>query len=211
MNARDLAGETCIRLARAYQHAWAKNIPANVPWNWKTAEYFINIAKQKTKPRVGDGLIVFDSRKSSTHWKMGEGRAQVTMLDKGAITGGVSTGRDEAGKPWMLVRIHDWSSLGQEQVWRYDRALTSLACGDWRVFYQLPPLSVLGPVLGSRVPSVDVRLWFVMAGEKPTISLESSLVASPEVYAAVESAEELLRKFEKAGGFEKWHLAKVKP
>lgn len=207
---RDLHGEQAIRLGRAYQQRWAIQAPASIKWDWEQALYLLSVAKQKSKPRVVGESIVYDWRKSSTHWTLADGFGSVTMLDKGIVTGGVSTGRDEYKRPWIMVRIGNWHSLSDEQVWRYDRAITSLACGDWRCFYKLPPINVLSRILCPFVPDTEVRLWYVMAGDTPTMALDSSIVVSHEKQAIIDGAKHLLRKFEQAGGMEKWHLSIVK-
>lgn len=210
MSHRDLHGEQAIRLGRAYQQAWATSAPQSIKWDWEQAVYLLSVAKQKSKPRVVGDSIVYDWRKSSTHWTLADGHASVTMLDKRVVTGGVSTGRDEYQKPWLMVRIKDWQSLGEEQIWRYDRAITSLSCGDWRCFYKMPPLNVLTRILAPFVPATEIRLWYVMAGSTPTLALDSAIVVSHEHQAVVDGAKHLLRKFERAGGLEKWHLSIVK-
>lgn len=210
MSARDLHGEQAIRLGRAFQQAWATQAPQSIKWNWEQAAYLLSVCKQKSKPRIVGESIVYDWRKSSTHWVLADGYASVTMFDKRAVAGCVSTGRDEYQKPWLMVRIGNWRSLSSEQVWRYDRAITSLSCGDWRCFYKMPPLNVLSRILGPHVPETEVRLWYVMAGNTPTLSLDSAVVVQSEQQAAVDAAKDLLRKFERAGGFEKWHLTIVK-
>lgn len=206
---RDLHGEQAIRLGRAYQHAWVKDIPQSVRWDWETCCYMLSIAKSKMKPAVVGDSIVYSARKSSTHWTLGQGVAAITMLDKGIVTGGVTTGRDEDGRPWMRARISNWAGLSKEQLWRYDRALTALACGDWKPFYKMPPLNVLTPVLKPFVPETEVRLWYVMAGTTPTVCLDSAIVVSHEQQAIIDGAKHLLRKFEQAGGLERWHTARV--
>lgn len=211
MSHRDLHGEQAIRLGRAYQHAWATQAPQSIKWNWEQAVYLLSVAKQKSKPKVVGESIVYDWRKSSTHWTLADGFGSVTMFDKGVVTGGVSTGRDERGQPWIMASIGNWRSLGDEQLWRYDRAITSLSCGDWRCFYTLPPLNVLTPVLREFLPDFEVRLWFVMAGDTPTIELDQGRAQLPaDKLSTVDGAKQLLRRFERAGGFEKWHLTIVK-
>lgn len=209
MSALDLHGEQAIRLGRAYQQKWALDAPKSIRWDWEQACYLLSIARQKLKPRVEGDSIVYDSRKSSTHWTLANGVARVTMLDKGIITGGVSTGRDEHRSPWIMVRMQGWGSMSQDQIWRYDRAITSLSCGDWRCFYKLPPLNVLSDVLRP-LPDTEIRLWYVMAGSTPTLSLDSAIVLPREQQAVVDNASHLLRRFEQAGGLEKWHLTIVK-
>lgn len=211
MSYRDLHGEQAIRLGRAYQQAWAVQAPASVRWDWEQAVYLLSVAKQKGKPRVAGESIVYDSRKSNTHWTLADGSATVTMFDKGIVTGGVATGRDERGSPWLMVSVGNWRSLSDEQIWRYDRAITSLSCGDWRCFYKMPPLNVLSSVLRETLPDCEVRLWFVMAGDTPTIELDQGRAVLPaDKLSTVDGAKQLLRKFERAGGFEKWHLTIVK-
>lgn len=199
----DILGRMAIRLGRAYSHGWAKDIPKAAPWSWSMMTLYIGQSLSTRLPKVDQERSTVSYDHSSSHWTFSPGKVEVTFDDRkseGHI-GVVRLGYDHLNEPYLHVRIEDASAMTDSRAWRMDRAITSLSCGPWRPLYTLPPLAVLCTALKRYLPKCPMNLYY-RTGDVRIEAVGVPLGAEEaEACAAFERA---LRRYEAAGGFEKW-------
>lgn len=206
----DTLGRMAIRLGRAYSQSWAKEIPKSVPWTWDMAKYYMSISKSERVPEMDELKVEIVYDHSSTHWLLCQERVEVQFYDRKAqaYVGFVRLDVDALGSPVITVRVESPSVIADGQLWRFDKAVTSLSCGSWQQLYSLPPLSVLLAIVG-KGPSCPITLYYRVGTDGPTIDVAGAPVGEAQrvEYAAFDRA---VQRFKERGGCSKWERAVVK-
>ena len=171
---QDTIGRVAIRLGRAYQHPWARSITSSAVWDWQTCVEAIKASTSKNKPEVRDNSsVLWGHNGSSTTWELRPSRVALFFHDKGTATdnaGNIQLSEDSAGNPAIRIFLERWRGMSRQNLWRFDRAATSFSCDRWKVFYKMPPLTVIQEALDGDVPEVPVIVWFVVDSQgRPTM------------------------------------------
>ena len=205
----DTIGRMAIRLGRALDQSWAKGVPDKSVWNWATAIEAIDASKAQRKPVYDETSI--NSENGSTTWTFAPDILEVLFYDKGkdGWAGFVRADADDV-TPFIQVRLNHWRRMDPNNIWRVDRAITSLACARWQPLYSLTPLSVLTEVLRGKIPSCTVNLYYVISEGEPAIHFAGQW-ANEEQRAECAAFDKALQAFGKKGGFAKWSQMKISP
>ena len=209
---QDTIGRIAIRLGRAFQHPWTKSIDSSAVWDWETAKAAIESATSKNRPAIQNGCAVsWGHSGSSTTWELRPSRCALFFRDKGTLNdnaGNVQLSEDSAGNPAIRVFFERLAGMSPENLWRFDRAVTSFSCDRWRVFYKMPPVTLLQDVLGDDTPTVPCIFWYVVdSAGRPTMHV----VAKEEEHADdVRPAAQKLARLTSQGLIDNWHKMLVR-
>lgn len=164
----DTVGRLAIRLGRSYSQGWAKAIPSDARWDWRTAEAYVRGARTNRPPVVVGDAISFEHVDSSTSWRVAPDLVRVVSSDR---TDGVQSVVDASivdGAPVVTVDLQSFAGLKEAAIWRADRALTSVCGGPWQPLHRLTPLVVIARALPEYLPTEPARLTY--AGDRITSS-----------------------------------------
>lgn len=206
----DVLGRMAIRLGRAYNHSWAKEIPKSVPWSWDMCKYYVGLSSAR-RPFIDDARDTITYDHSNSHWLFSPERVEVTMKNRheSEFVGFVRLYTDALGRPVLHVRLENWAKLSDGQLWRVDRAVTSLSCGPWAKLYSLPPVAVLGKALAKHLPDFPVNLLYTLSGDEPVIEV-AGLHIGAEQREKFEAFDTAFKKFADVDGFRRWERIQVK-
>lgn len=163
MISQDIVGRITIRLCRALNHKWAKDLGRDEIWNWATAKRAIEGATSQRAPRVEGDAVVYDTFASSTQFRFSPREVRVTFFDRQQDSGPVGLVEaivDADLGPAIIVESSSLAALSEASVWRYDRALTSVSCGPWIDLYRLTPIGVILHALPEYIPAEPSRLVY---------------------------------------------------
>lgn len=203
---RDTMARMAIRLGRAYSQSWAKAITKDQRWDWETCKASIAASTAQRVPTLTEDPSIRHNH-SSTEWTFDDRRAQVEFYDRAAnaYIGIAACSIDAHGDPVLVVRVESPHRMVDGQIWRFDRAITSLSCDRWKPLYSLPPLSVIWSVLGAP-PSCPVTFYYRIGSTGPTIDIVGFPIgeAQRDAYAAFDRS---FQRFKEQGGMTKWERA----
>jgi hypothetical protein len=203
---RDTLARMAIRLGRAYSQSWAKAIGKDQRWDWETCKKAIESSPAQRVPMLTEDPSIRHNH-SSTEWVFDDRRAQVEFYDRlaRAYIGVAACNVDAFGEPVLVVRVESPQRMVDGQLWRFDKAITSLSCDKWKPLYSLPPLSVIWSVLGSP-PACPVTFYYRLSVTGPTIDLAGFPIgeAQRDAYATFDRA---FQRFKEQGGMTKWERA----
>jgi hypothetical protein len=201
---QDILARMAIRLGRAFNHSWAKDIPKSVPWSWDMASYYADISKAARKPVFDPKQVEITYDHSNSHWLFSQTKVEVEFYNRhhSEFQGFVRLGLDALGSHYVHARVEDWTGMTDAQVWRMDRAINSLSTGPWASLYSLPPLAVLTKVLPA--PKAPVNLYY-RTGSDGTATMDlSSVHVGEEERMAFVALDKAFTKFKAEGGLTRW-------
>lgn len=210
----DMVGRMAIRLGRAYNQGWAQSIERGTPWNWVTATEAIERSTSSRKPIVVEAENRIKNP-ANTYWDLSPTEARVVFLDKAKEKVGSVQLCEHDNSVSVHVVLDDWADLGDNQVWRIDRAINSLCCGRWQALYSFPPLNWLSMTFDELLPSYKIHLFYSV--RKSAVTGET--LASINMFDFAKSDEQrehfarfnaAMEKFLAKGGVEKWHKMALK-
>lgn len=206
----DILARMAIRLGRAFNHSWAKDIPKSVPWSWDMASYYADIAKASRKPVFDAKQVEITYDHSNSHWLLSQNKIEISFYNRkhSEYQGFVRLGLDALGSHFVHARVEDWSGMTEAQVWRMDRAINSLSTGHWASLYSLPPLAILTKILPS--PKAPVNLYYRTGSDNIPTMDASGLHVGEEEREAWYAFDEAFRKFKESGGLKRWDRIVVK-
>jgi hypothetical protein len=205
----DTLGRMAIRLGRAYNQAWAKDMAKSVPWNWDMAKYYVEICKSSRLPTLDESRVAITYDDSSTHWTLSQEKVEVNFFDRkrGAYVGHARCEVDALGAPVISVRVDHPRSMMQGGLWRVDKAVTSLSVERWQPLYSLPPIQVLFELLGAEaIPKCPITLFYRVGRDGPTIDIAGTPVDQEEreSFAVFDAA---FKRLKDRGVMSKWERA----
>ncbi|NBW09317.1 MAG: hypothetical protein EBR82_14960 [Caulobacteraceae bacterium] len=203
---RDTLARMAIRLGRAYSQSWAKAITKDQRWDWETCKNAIESSPAQRVPTLTEDPSIRHNH-SSTEWVFDDRRAQVEFYDRtaNAYIGVVKCSTNAFGEPVIVVRVESPHRMVDGQLWRFDKAITSLSCDKWKPLYSLPPLSVIWSVLGAP-PACPVTFYYMLSETGPTIDIAGFPIGADQrdAYVAFDRA---FQRFKEQGGMTRWERA----
>jgi hypothetical protein len=157
----DTAGRIAIRLGRAFSQKWAKAIPSDAKWNWETAQNYAQWVPSQRPVKVDGDTISFRHRNSSTSWEVSPTCVRVECVAKGDGLQALVEANIIDGIPLVIAILPSFGSMQPADIWRADRAITSVCAGPWQSLHRLTPLSVIAQALPEYVPSEPARLTYI--------------------------------------------------
>jgi hypothetical protein len=207
---KDTLGNVAIRLGRAFEQAWAADIPRKTPFDWRACYEAVITARASRKPHMDFEHGWFHHEPRGMRWNLTERAVSVVLRDKHDNDGEVRAVVNELGQPVMLVTIRCWEALTEAQVRRYDALTAAVACGPWEAFYRYPPPSVLGAALGSKgvLPCYPVTLVYAVVGDKPGLTM--ARVNEGECEKEFVVTLNTLASLVADGLLDKWHRMRIR-
>lgn len=157
----DTVGRIAIRLGRAFSQKWAKAIPSDAEWNWETAQNYARFVTSQRPPKVDGDMISFKHRSSSTSWRVSPACVAVECVAKGEGLQALVEAHIIDEMPIVIVILPNFAAMEPADIWRADRAITSVCAGPWQPLHRLTPLSVIAQTLPEYVPSEPTQLSYV--------------------------------------------------
>lgn len=207
---QDILARMAIRLGRAFNHTWAKEIPKTVPWSWDMGSYYADISKASRKPVFDPKQSEITYDHSNSHWLLSQHKVEIDFYNRrhSEFQGFVRLGLDAFGSRYVHARVEAWGNMSDAQVWRMDRAINSLSTGPWASLYSLPPLAVLTKVLPA--PKAPVNLYYRTKDDGSATMDLSSVHVGEDERSAFETLDAAFRKFKDQGGLTRWDRIAVK-
>ena len=118
----------------------------------------------RTRPfeRVKEGdTISFRHRSSSTAWEVSPTRVRVECIAKGDGLQALVEANIIDGMALVIAILPSFALMQPADIWRADRAITSVCAGPWQSLHRLTPLSVIAQALPEYVPSEPARLTYI--------------------------------------------------
>lgn len=202
----DTLARMAIRLGRAYSQLWAKSIAKGQSWDWDCAKHAIDTSTAQRLPDLDEKRCRITYDHGSSHWMLTQERVQIDFWDRNAqgYIGHVTCQVDALGAPVISVRVESPRRLVDGQIWRVDKAVTSLSTERWQPLYSLPPLQVIWTALGADViPDCPVTLYYRLASDGPTIDL-AGVPVSPQQRESFAKFDAAFQRFKSAGGMRRW-------
>ena len=157
----DTVGRIAIRLGRAFSQKWAKAIPNDTEWNWETAKNYAQFVPSQRPPSVDGDAISFRHRSSSTSWEVSPTRVRVECVAKGEGLQALVEANIIDGMALVIAILPSFARMEAADIWRADRAITSVCAGPWQSLHRLTPLSVISQALPEHVPSEPSRVTYI--------------------------------------------------
>jgi hypothetical protein len=207
MIGQDDLGAVALRLGRAFNQAWAVGAPKGVPWNWRLAAYYARNSGTSRKPVVDDTNVEFRHQPRGMRWCLNQRAVRVEFADKRDCGGSLVATVSELFQPAILLRLDNWAGMSPDQVRRFDQAMGAVSTGPWKAFYPMPPLSVLGEVVGD-LPDYPVTLAYMFVGSDPTLFAVCDF--SGEKKTECSQLGERVRALVDDGLLKRWHRLRVR-